>query len=169
MPPKVVDRQAPAIASFAAAMKTCSECGQAKPETEYRKHSTGHTMRYCNDCHLAKRRAQHAAKREERNTQFRARYATNANGVKDKYAAARKAKYAKEGRDALLKWMAENPDKAAEAQRKKMKRGRDRLSDYYIRRLLCHPERSTVKQVPDVLIECKRLQLMIERECRNGT
>ena len=34
------------------------------------------------------------------------------------------------------------------------------------KRLLCHPERSAVKQVPDVLIECKRLQLMIERECR---
>jgi len=147
-------------------MKTCSECGQEKPESEYRKHSTGHTMRYCNDCHLAKRRAQHAAKREERNAQFRARYAANANGVKDKMAAARKAKYAKQGRAALIAWAAANPEKAAEAHRKKMKRGRERLSDYYVRRLLCHPERSAVREVPAVLIECKRLQLMIERECR---
>jgi pyruvate/2-oxoglutarate dehydrogenase complex dihydrolipoamide acyltransferase (E2) component len=148
-------------------MKTCSECGQAKPETEYRKHSTGHTMRYCNDCHLAKRRAQHHAKRKERNAQFRARYATNANGIRDKYAAARKAKYAKEGRAAIVAWIAANPEKAAEAQRQKMKRGRQRLSDYYVRRLLTHPERSTVREVPTVLIECKRLQLMIERECHD--
>ena len=40
------------------------------------------------------------------------------------------------------------------------------MSDYYVRRLLCHPERSAVKQVPEILIEGKRLQLMIERECR---
>jgi hypothetical protein len=70
------------------------------------------------------------------------------------------------GRAALIEWAAANPEKAAEAQRKKMKRGRERLSDYYVRRLLCHPERSAVKQVPEILIECKRLQLMIERECR---
>lgn len=147
-------------------MKTCSKCGQSKPKTEYRTHSTGHTMRYCNDCHLAKRRAQHAAKREERNAKFRERYAVNANGVRDRYAAYRKEKYAKEGRASLLAWIAENPEKAAEAQRKKMKRGRDRLSDYYVRRLLTHPERSIVREVPAILIECKRLQLMIERECR---
>ena len=148
-------------------MKTCTECGHSKPESDYRLHSDKKTtMRYCNDCHLAKRRAQHAAKREERNAQFRARYAANANGVKDKMAAARKAKYAKQGRAALIAWAAANPEKAAEAQRKKMKRGRERLSDYYVRRLLCHPERSAVREVPAVLIECKRLQLMIERECR---
>ena len=150
--------------------RICTECKQDKPAEAYRLHSDKKTvMRYCNDCHLAKRRVWHEAKREERNAQFRARYAANANGVKDKIAAARKAKYAKQGRAALIKWVAENPEKAAEAQRKKMKRGRDRLSDYYVRRLLCHPERSTVREVPAVLIECKRLQLMIERECRNGT
>ena len=149
-------------------MKTCTVCGKGKPENDYRLHSDKKTvMRYCNDCHLAKRRAQHAAKREERNAQFRARYAANVNGVKDKYAAARKAKYSKQGRAALIAWVAANPEKAAAAHRKKMKLGRERLSDYYVRRLLCHPERSAVKQVPEILIECKRLQLMIERECRN--
>ncbi len=81
-------------------------------------------------------------------------------------AGAGKEKYAKQGRAALIEWEKANPEKAAEARRKKMKRGRERLSDYYVRRLLCHPERSAVKQVPEVLIECKRLQLMIERECR---
>ena len=148
-------------------MKTCTVCGKEKPVSDYRLHSDKKTvMRYCNDCHLAKRRAQHAAKREERNAQFRARYAANVNGVKDKMAAARKAKYAKQGRAALIAWAAANPEKVAEAQRKKMKRGRERLSEYYVRRLLCHPERSAVREVPAVLIECKRLQLMIERECR---
>ena len=147
-------------------MKTCTNCGLDKPETEYRKHSTGHTMRYCNACHLAKRRAQHAAKREHRNAQHMARYYANTNGLRDKYKAARKAKYAKEGRARILAWIEANPEKAAEAQRKKMKRGRDALSNYYVRRLLCHPERSAVRSLPAVLIECKRLQLMIERECR---
>lgn len=150
-------------------MKTCTVCGKEQPESAYRLHSDKKTaMRYCNDCHLAKRRAQHAAKREERNAQFRARYAANANGVRDKMAAVRKEKYAKQGRAALIAWAEANPEKNAEAMRKKMKRGRERLSDYYVRRLLCHPGRSTVRGVPDVLIECKRLQLMIERECRNA-
>ena len=148
-------------------MKTCSVCGKEKPESDYRMHSDKTSvMSYCNDCHLAKRRSWHAAKREERNAQFRARYAVNANGVKDKYAAIRKAKYAKEGRAAMLKWISENPEKFAEANRKKDKRRREALTDYYVNRLLCHPDRSTVKHVPAVLIECKRLQIMIERECR---
>lgn len=151
-------------------MKTCTVCGKEKPASDYRFHSDKKTvMRYCNDCHLGKRRKQHAAKRDERNARSRARYAANANGVKDKIAAARKVKYAKQGRAALIEWELANQEKAAEAQRKKMKRGRERLSDYYVRRLMCHPGRSTVKQVPGILIECKRLQLMIERECRNGT
>jgi len=149
-------------------MKTCTVCGKGKPESDYRLHSDKKTvMRYCNECHLAKRREQHAAKREERNAQRRELYAANANGVRDKMAEARRAKYAKQGRSALIAWVAANPEKAAEAHRKKMKRKRDRLSDYYVRRLLCHPERSTVREVPSVLIECKRLQIMIERECRN--
>lgn len=110
-------------------MKTCTVCGQSKPESDYRLHSDKKTvMGYCNDCHLAKRRAQHAAKREERNAQFRARYAANANGVRDKHAAARKMKYTEEGRAALVAWIAANPEKAAEAQRKKMKRGSERLA-----------------------------------------
>ncbi len=45
-------------------MKTCTCCGKEKPDTAYRLHSDKKTvMRYCNDCHLAKRRAQHAANR----------------------------------------------------------------------------------------------------------
>jgi len=146
-------------------IKTCSECKVEKPASEYRKHSDGSTMGYCNECHLAKRRAQHAAKREERNAQFRARYAANANGMKDKYVDVRKKKYAREGRVALATWEQKNPEKVADAHRIKAKRGREILSDYYVRRLLTHPDRSTVRDVPAVLIECKRLQLMIEREC----
>lgn len=147
-------------------MRTCSECGQAKPESAYRKHSTGHTMRYCNECHLAKQRAQYAAKRDERNAQRRARYAGNVNGMRDKYIAARKEKYAREGRSSLKKWEDENPEKVAAAHRKKIKRYREQLSDYYVRRLLTHPQRSLIREVPAVLIELKRLQLLIERECR---
>ncbi len=145
--------------------KTCTDCKAEKPASEYRKHSDGSTMGYCNDCHLAKRRAQHAAKRDERNAQVRARYAANVNGMKDKYIAARKDKYARDGRVALATWEQNNPEKVAEAHRAKLKRGRELLSDYYVRRLLTHPDRSLVREVHQVLIECKRLQLMIEREC----
>jgi hypothetical protein len=145
--------------------KTCNECKAEKPEAEYRKHSDGSTMGYCNACHLAKRRAQHAAKRDERNAQVRARYAANVNGMKDKYIAVRKDKYAREGRAAIQLWEQKNPEKVSCAHRIKLKRGRELLSDYYVRRLLTHPDRSLVREVPQVLIECKRLQLMIEREC----
>ena len=40
-------------------MKNCTCCGKEKPASDYRLHSDRKTvMRYCNDCHLAKRRAQ---------------------------------------------------------------------------------------------------------------
>ena len=146
-------------------MKTCSTCKEEKPASEYRTHSDGSAMGYCTACHLAKRRSQHAAKREARNAQVRARYAGNINGMKDKYIAARKDKYARDGRAALADWEQKNPEKVSCAHRIKLKRGRELLSDYYVRRLLTHPDRSSVRDVPQVLIECKRLQLMIEREC----
>lgn len=146
-------------------MKRCTKCLGEKAVSEFRSHSDGSAMGYCNECHLAKRRAQHAAKRDERNAQVRARYAANANGMRDKYLDSRKKKYAEQGRAALISWEQKNPEKVADAHRKKLKRGRELLSDYYVRRLLTHPHRSTVRDAPSVLIECKRLQLMIEREC----
>ena len=62
------------------------------------------------------------------------------------------------------------PEKAAEAQRKKMKRGRERLSDYYVRRLLkCHPERpASGGEVPARLINANDRQLMIVRSARKN-
>jgi hypothetical protein len=86
--------------------------------------------------------------------------------MREKCVDSRKKKYAEQGRSALILWEQKNPEKVADAHRIKLKRGRELLSDYYVRRLLTHPDRSTVRDVPAVLIECKRLQLMIERECR---
>ena len=53
--------------------KTCTVCGKEKPASDYRLHSDKKTvMRYCNDCHLAKRRASSAPKADR--TRPRARH-----------------------------------------------------------------------------------------------
>lgn len=141
----------------------CVCCKIEKDISDFRFHTTGHRMRYCIACHLEKRRNQYAKNREHRRALVRENYASNKNGMKDKYAKARKEKYARDGRDSLVKWIEQNPDRAKEAFRKKVARYRKNLTDYYVNRLLIQHDGLPPRKCPQPLIECKRLQLKIER------
>ena len=141
----------------------CVCCLKEKDTSQYRIHSTGHRMRYCVDCHLEKRRTQYAKKQEHRTELVRKRYAENKNGLRDKCRKANKNRYQVYGRLPIIQWTKDNPEKAAEAARNKMARHRKRLSDYYINRLLTQHDGLPPKKCPKQLIECKRLQIQIER------
>lgn len=145
----------------------CTACHTDKPADAFRRHHDGSQMRYCASCHLAKRRAQHAASREHRNALVREAYAENRNGMRDKYAAKRAEKYEMTGRAPLKAWMAENPERVKSAARAKMKRKADALTDRYVRVLLSqHSTVLTPSDIPPSLIEVKRVQIQIERAIR---
>ena len=113
---------------------------------------------------LEKRRAQHAAAKEHRNARRRELYAANANGIRDKVAAANASRYAKCGRESLAEWERKNPDAVREITRRKMARYADRLTDYYVRRLMVqHGSAIKADEIPQCLVEAKRLQIQIER------
>ena len=142
----------------------CTACGADKPADQFRRHADGSQMRYCAACHLAKRRAQHAAAKEHRNARRREIYAANIGGERDKAAARNAARYAKRGRDDLARWEAENPDAVRANTRAKMARYRSSLTESYVRRLLVqHGGPLKAKDIPQPLVELKRLQIQIER------
>ena len=93
----------------------------------------------------------------------RKRYADNKNGLRDKCRKANKKRYQVYGRLSIIQWAKDNPEKAAKAARNKMDRHRKRLSDYYINRLLTQHDGLPPQKCPKQLIECKRLQIQIER------
>ena len=83
--------------------------------------------------------------------------------MRDKYRQKRKEKYAKEGKVGLTQWLSEHPERAKEIARNKLARRRENLTDYYVNRLLVQHDDMPPMRCPKSLIECKRLQLKIER------
>jgi len=143
---------------------TCWKCHTSEPDAVFGHHGDGSRRRYCNVCHLAMRRANHADAADWRNERRRERYAKNTNGHRDKARAANKARYAREGNAGLKQWAKDNPEAFRKSMRKKMKRYRDGLTDYYVRRLLVQHEPALAgSDIPRALVEAKRAQIMLER------
>ena len=142
----------------------CTVCGADKPQSGFLRHSSGHLMRYCYLCHRAKARSYHAAAKHARNARRREIYAENIGGERDKAAARSAAAYAKRGRASLAKWERDNPEAVKAGTRAKMQRYRAALTDSYVRRLLVqHGGLLRAKDIPQPLVDAKRLQIMIER------
>ncbi len=141
----------------------CSVCARDLPAGAFRRHACGAQMGYCTDCHLAKRRAIHARTKDRVNAKQRAKYGADAD-YRKAYADRRRERYAKVGRASLIEWEQANPERARDACRKKMARYRASLTDSYIARLLVqHGGPLLAGDIPQTMIEAKRLQLMIER------
>lgn len=144
--------------------KTCWKCGTSEPHAVFGRHGDGSRRLYCDACHLAMRRANHADAKEWRNEQRRRAYAENRNGVRDKAQVARKERYAKHGNAHLAQWIKDNPETYRAAQRKKMKRYSAALTDSYVRALLTqHGSPLSRADIPQSLVEAKRAQIMLER------
>ncbi|NBW08723.1 MAG: hypothetical protein EBR82_11940 [Caulobacteraceae bacterium] len=123
-------------------------------------------MNYCIECHLKKRREQHAKNKDSVNQARRNAYAENKNGIKDWHLKYRRDRYQRIGRERLKQWEAANKEKLKLAHRNKQARYREWMTDSYIKKILSQHNNSIAKaEYPQELIEVKRLQLMIERLC----
>ena len=121
----------------------------------------GYALRMCRTCYNAQRRASYDRAREHHNAKAVARYQSNYNGTKDKHHERMAAKYAAQGAP-VRQWYAALPvEKQRELARGKQARYRAELTDCYVRRLIT----TTTLQVPDSLIQAKKLQIQIERFC----
>lgn len=139
-------------------MKTCRVCNSV--QTDY-PIVGGYELRQCRTCYNAQRMAAHNRKRDERNAKAMQRYHSNINGTKDKHHERMAARYAEQGAQ-VRDWYASLPiEKQREIGRKKQARFREKLTDCYVRRLIT----TTTMEVPDSLIQAKRLQIQIERFC----
>ena len=139
-------------------MKTCRICNTVQTDFPVIK---GYELRMCRTCYNAQRRASYAANREHHNAKAMQRYHTNYNGTKDKHHERTSAKYAAQGAQ-VQQWYAALPiEKQREIGRAKQARYRDKLTDCYVRRLIT----TTTMDVPDSLIQAKKLQIQIERFC----
>ena len=122
----------------------------------------GYTLRMCRTCYNAQRRASHARSRDDRNAKAMQRYHSNLNGTKDKHHERMANRYSEMGAK-VREWFAAQPiEKQQELQRQKQARYRDKLTDCYVRRLIT----TTTMNVPESLIQAKKLQIQIERFCK---
>ena len=139
-------------------MKTCRVCNTVQKDYPV---VGGYELRMCRTCYNAQRMAAHNLKRDERNAKAMQRYHSNLNGTKDKHHERMAARYAEQGAQ-VRQWHAALPvEKQRELGRTKQARYRTELTDCYVRRLIT----TTTMQVPDSLIQAKRLQIQIERFC----
>lgn len=139
-------------------MKTCRVCKTVQTDFPVIK---GYELHMCRACYNAQRRASHNRSRDERNAKAMQRYHSNLNGTKDKHHERSAILYAERGAQ-VRAWFAALPlEKQRELQRQKQSRYRDSLTDCYVRRLIT----TTTLDVPDSLIQAKKLQIQIERFC----
>ena len=141
--------------------KKCQKCGEVT--TDYPVTAAGDVLLYCRTCYNAQRREAYQKRKDTANANRRQQYADNTNGLRVKCRAAIVKRYAEYG--ALVRqWEASLPkDKRQELWRSKQARYRAELTDCYVRRLMTHPDRTTLRDVPKSLVEAKRELLKIER------
>lgn len=136
----------------------CRVCGLMQTDYPVAK---GYTMHMCRPCYNAQRRASYAANREHHNAKAVERYQNNLNGTKDKHHERMAARYAERGAQ-VREWFASLPaEKQKALGRAKQAKFRSALTDCYVRRLIT----TKTTDVPDALIQAKKLQIQIERLC----
>lgn len=154
-------------------MKTCNTCKQAKPLSEYWKNSyslDGHAHK-CIECGKAyKRSEEYKAKRRAtrdlvKNREDCKKYAAK---NKEKIAARQKIYYAQPEVKERMK-----AKRRAEYLKKGKQRGLDgidNLSDNYIKNIITsRAEGLTYADIPQAMVDVKRLQILIRREVLENT
>ena len=138
-------------------MKICRVCNL--PKTNYLV-VKNYEMKMCHDCYKAQRRASHAKVKDARNAVALQRYHANHNGTKDKHHARMAKRYQEQGAQVRV-WFESLPiEEKRRIAREKQARYRANLTDSYVRLHV-----TTKVQVPQSLIEAKRLQIQIQRYC----
>jgi len=131
-------------------MKLCSKCKEVKQNSEFyvsKKAKCG-LYSWCKTCTTKTSARYYNSNLEKQRENQRAKYAKN----REKYIAYNRT------------WRAANPEKNNAMHRKADRKSIETLSDKYIAQKLHAP----ISDLPQELIEAKRLQLTIKRELQNG-
>ena len=136
--------------------KLCPVCMQHKPPSEFYCR-----IAKCKSCE--KTRAAQWKKNNPARAKVHAKTWAGKNKGKGSEAAKRYRDSAK-GKAMGRKYR--QTDEYAEAKKRRLKRAVDALSALYIRGMMARHSSLKPNEIPEGLIEVKRLQLMIERECR---
>jgi hypothetical protein len=143
--------------------KTCSKCGELKLLAFFNKQKQGKygVNSICKKCQAAWA----SAYRKENPEKFRENEKRYRKENKEKIRSYKKI-YHKENsekcRDLYKRWRDKNPDKSAA----KSKMCRDKLHDFYVIDKIKRGTGLTASEIPQELIELKRIQLKITRELR---
>ena len=77
-------------------------------------------------------------------------------------------KYREENKDNAKKYRETHKDEICNTSRKSWKKGYDELSDSYIKKILTSLSVLTAKDIPQELIELKRLEIKLKRGLKDG-
>lgn len=176
-------------------LRKCSKCGVEKELSPEHFLKTRHVSgtRYRRDCRSCKAATVKAWKAKNRekvlayNRQYARKRAATLSPEKremqnakvrldraenpEKHKAYRQKYYRKNKesiRDKCAKWRKKNPDKLREYVRKSSAASREKLNSCYIRTYLTMGTTLKAKDIPQELVEAKRLQLLIARKIKEN-
>lgn len=144
-------------------MKTCKKCGETKEDNEF----YSDPSRPCIACRKIEAKERYAL-RKDYYTRYRE---TNKEAIKQRIH-----KYYEANKDAIKlrvkKWAAQNPDRVKAAAKRfhekhtdyeimNSREDRKNLKNHYVKSLLT--KQLSIEEVPQALIEAKRLQILIRR------
>ena len=144
-----------------AEMKTCIHCHTEKPLgcfNLYKRSKDGRTAT-CKQCRNEKETAKRDIAKE------RERYHAN----KEKHKTKR-IEYAQKNAEAIRervkKWRHENPERFCKLKKNHVKKRVSDTRDGYVRGLLTRGASLSTQDIPELLVECKKLELKIKREIK---
>jgi len=149
------------VSFFVGDMKICIYCQTAKPLDDfclYKRSKDGRTAT-CKQCRNKKETKKRDVEKE------RERYHAN----KERHKNKRREYYqnnALETNDRVKQWRKDNPERLIQLKFNYVKKKVSMAKDGYIKGLLTKGTSLTTKDIPDSLVECKRLELKIKRELR---
>ena len=143
-------------------MKTCSGCKVDRPVAEFSKDKRcssgfGGCCKICSNARSAEFRKNNPEKHASRQRAWRHANREKAASISKKWEKSNRTKISA----ARAKWRKENSEVVAAATDRARKIAKATLSDGHIKKLLCDNNGIPHKQIPQSLVELKRIQIQI--------
>ena len=147
--------------SVVAVRRTCTRCWRTKLIDAF-----GKSLTSCKECINVYQAEYREKNRERRRVESKERYKTHGH-TRRAYATA----YRQANRDELNAWQREYAKQQDRVERDRELRQAyaEKLTDAYVRRAITKGTPIKPKQVPQAMVEAKRVQLQITRRIKDGT